>query len=63
MRIKTEEIKEKMKQLDEKKAIGPDGVSRYILKKCRQEVAEPIYDIIECSIKTVKSPKKGKELI
>ena len=41
-----------IKELDEKKAIVPDGVSGYILKECRQEMAELIYNIIECSIKT-----------
>ena len=46
-----------MKELDERKAIGPDGVSGYILKECRQEMAEPIHDIGECFIKT-GSPKR-----
>ena len=49
-----------MKELDERKAIGPDGVSGYILKKCRQEMTEPIHDIIECSIKTGTVPKEWK---
>ena len=34
-----------MKELDERKALGPDGVSGYSLKECRQEMAEPIYYI------------------
>ena len=37
-----------MKDLEERKAIGPDGISGYILKECRQEMAESINDIIEC---------------
>ena len=49
-----------MKELDERKAIGPDGVSRYILNECRQEIAEPIHDKIEWSIKTRKVPKEWK---
>ena len=49
-----------MKELDERKAIGPDGVSGYMLNKCRQEMAEPINDIIECSLKTGKFPKEWK---
>ena len=49
--ISKKEIEDMMKELDERKAIGPDGVSGYILKECRQEMAEPIH-IIECSIKT-----------
>ena len=35
-----------MKDLKERKAIGPDRVSGYILKT-KQEMTEPIYDIIE----------------
>ena len=56
IRISREEIEEMIKEMDEQKAIGPDGVSGYILKECRQEMAEPIHDIIECSIKTGKIP-------
>ena len=43
-----------MKELDERKTIGPDRVSGYILKECRQDMAEPIDDIIEYFIKTGK---------
>ena len=57
--INREVIKEMMKKLEERKAIGPDEVSRYILKECK-EMAEPIHDIIECSFKTVKVPKEWK---
>ena len=46
-----DEIKE-IKKLNKKKAIGPNGVSGYILKECRQEMTEPIHDIIECSLRT-----------
>ena len=46
-----------MKELDERKTIGPDGVSEYILKECRQEM---IHNIIECSIKTGKVTKEQK---
>ena len=49
-----------MKELDERKVIVPNGVSGYILKECRQEMAELIDDIIECSIKTGKVPKEWK---
>ena len=46
IRISQKEIKEMMKELYERKAIGPVGVSEYILKECRQEMAEPIHAII-----------------
>ena len=47
-----------MKELDERKAIGPDGVSGYILKECRKEMAERILYIVECSLKTGKVPNE-----
>ena len=58
IKISKKKIEEMMKELDEKKAIGPDGVSEYILKECRQKMTEPIHDIIECSIKIGKVPKE-----
>ena len=60
IRISRGEIEKKMKELDERKIIRPDGVSEYILRKCRQEMAEPNNDIIECSIKTEKVPKEWR---
>ena len=60
IRISRKEIEEMMKELDERKAIEPDGVLGYILKECRQEIAEPIHNIIECSLKTGKVPKEWK---
>ena len=39
-------VEEMMKELDERKEIGPDGISGYIFKECRQEMAELIHDII-----------------
>ena len=49
-----------MKKFDERKVIGPDRVSGYILKECRQEIAEPIHDIVDCSLKTRKVPNECK---
>ena len=47
-----------MKELNERKAIGTDRISGYILKECIQEIAEPVYCITECSLKTGKVPKE-----
>ena len=46
--------------MDERKAIGPDGISGYILKECRQEMAELTHDIIKCSLKIGKVRKEWK---
>ena len=61
IKINREEIEKMMKELDEKKAIEPDGLSRYILKECRQEMAELIHDVIECSLRTGKVAKEWKK--
>ena len=42
--INREEVKEMMKELDERKTIEPDGESEYILKECKQKMVESIYD-------------------
>ena len=41
-----------MKELDVRKAIITDGVCGYVLKECRQEIAELIHYIIGYFIKT-----------
>ncbi len=43
-----------MEELEERKAIGPDGVSGFILKDCRNQLVRLVYDIIKCSISTGK---------
>ena len=35
IKISKKEREEMMKELDERKAIGPDGISGYILKECK----------------------------
>ena len=39
IRISREDIDERMKESDERKTIGLNGVSAYILKECKQEMA------------------------
>ena len=52
--------REKIKELGERKTIGPDWVSGYNLEECRQEMTKSIYDIIECFLKSGKVPPKWK---
>ena len=49
-----------LRSLDEKKAMGPDDVSGHILKECREQLIEPICDIISCSIETGNVPVEWK---
>ena len=62
IRLNKEEIKEIIKELEKRKTIGPDSVSGYMLKKCRQEMDVPVFFyIIECSLKTGTVPKEWKK--
>ena len=44
------EIKRILEKLDIRKAMGSDAVSNWILKECREELVEPVWDIISTSL-------------
>ncbi len=54
------EVYTMMEELEERKATGPDGVSGFILKECRKQLIEPLFDIIKCSLSTGRVPKEWK---
>ena len=58
--VNKDEVYELMKQLEERKAVGPDGISGQILKECKNQLIDPIYDLIKCSVQTGKVPKEWK---
>ena len=60
VKVCRDEIMKLMKDLEERKATGPDQVSGHILKECRHQLIEPIHDIIRCSLETGKVPKEWK---
>lgn len=47
-----------MKNLDGRKAMGPVGISGQVLKECVDQLLEPLYDIISCSVKSGRVPKE-----
>ena len=49
-----------MEELEDGKAMGPDGVSGSILKACREELVVPIYDIIQYSLASGTVPVEWK---
>ena len=55
-----QEIYKLMKELDEEKAMGSDEFLGSILKVCREEMIDPIYYIIKCSLETGIVPKECK---
>ena len=58
--VKKQEIEKLLEQLDARKAMGPDGVSNWTLKECKEQLVEPIWDIIDSSLREGKVPKEWK---
>ena len=58
--VSKQEIHKLMEELEDGKAMGPDGVSGSILKACREELAVPIYDIIQYSLASGTVPVEWK---
>ena len=49
-----------MKKLNIRKAMETDGVSNWTLKKCRKDLVEPVWDVINTSLKG-QCQRSGKE--
>ena len=60
IKITKSEIYKMLEDLEDDKAMGPDEVSGRLLKVCREELIEPIYDIIRCSLETGEVPVEWK---
>ena len=60
IQVERQEIKDLLEKIDTRKAMGPDGVNGWILKECREQLEEPIWDIITSSLKEGKVPKEWK---
>ena len=58
IKVSRHEIKELLKNLEERKTIGPDRISGHVLKECREQLIKPICDIIESSVKQGKVPNE-----
>ena len=44
--------------LDERKAMGPDGVSGWTLRKCKDQLIQPIWEVITSSIEEGRVPQE-----
>ena len=60
LQVEKGEIYKLMEKMDVRKAMGPDGVSGWILKECKEQLVEPIWDIINSSLKEGKVPREWK---
>ncbi len=43
--------------MDVRKAMGPDGVSGWVLKECREQLADPVWELVNSCIKEGKVPQ------
>ena len=48
--ITHQDIDQQIENLDVRKAHGPDNISNWILKECKEELPDKIHDIIKCSL-------------
>ena len=58
--VQKQEIGKLLEKLDVRKAMGPDGVSGWALKECREQLEEPIWDVINSSLKLGQVPREWK---
>ena len=56
-----QEILRMLESLDVRKAVGPDGVSNLILKKCHHQLVYKLHDMIMCSVKKGKISREWKQ--
>ncbi len=47
--------------LNERKSVGPDGVSDWVLKECKQQLAGKLSDLIKMYIKIMDTRKKKEK--
>ena len=50
VQVERKEIKRILEKLDIRKTMGPDGVLNWILKECREELVELVWDIFSTSL-------------
>ena len=60
LKVNKEEIMRLMGDLDVNKAPGPDGISTWILKECREQLADKIHSLVKTSLTQGRVPKDWK---
>ena len=55
--VQRQEIDKLLEKLEARKAMGPDGVSSWTLKECRKQLVEPIWNVINSSLKEGNVPR------
>ena len=58
--VTVKEVDDIIRNVDGRKATGPDGVSGWILKECRHQLSDKLHNIISSSLNEGKIPKDWK---
>ena len=58
--VQKQDVGRLLENLDVRKAMGPDGVSGWTLKECKEQLVQPIWEVITSSIKEERVPKEWK---
>ena len=58
--VQKQDVGRLLENLDVRKGMGPDGVSGWTLKECKEQLIQPIWKVITSSIKEGRVPKEWK---
>ena len=58
--VQKQDVGRFLENLDVRKAMGPDGVSGWTLKECKEQLVQPIWEVFTSSIKEGRVPKEWK---
>ena len=58
--VQKQDVGRLLENLDVRKAMEPDGVSDWTLKECKEQLVQPIWEVITSSIKEGRVPKEWK---
>lgn len=61
--VTVDEVRIMMEDLDVRKAQGPDGVSDWVVKECRDQAAHMIYKLIITSLREGVVPNIGEKQV
>ena len=59
--VDKQEISRILEKVDVRKALRPDGVSGWTLRECREQLVDPIWDVINSSLTEGKILRERKK--
>ena len=60
IKVEKYEIGKLLNELDVRKAMGPDELSNWVLKECKEQLVEPIWEVINTSLIEGRVPREWK---